>query len=76
MSDSSSREPEAGDDQIDDATRAEEEEEAKAAHVADRAPSAEEEAAAEQNQLDPDVAAHEREMDKLGAEVKGEGQID
>jgi hypothetical protein len=44
--------------------------------VADRAPTAEEEAAAEQNALDPDAAAREREMDGLGAEVKGEGQID
>jgi hypothetical protein len=76
MNDSSNRVPDAGDDQVDDATRAEEEEEAKAAHVADRAPSAEEEAAAEQNRLDPGVAAHEHEMDRIGAEVKGEGQID
>ena len=50
----------AGDDKVDDATRAEEEEEA----------------AAEKNTLDPDVAEHEREMGRLGAEVKGEGQID
>jgi hypothetical protein len=66
----------AGDDKVDDATRAEEEEEAGAAHAADRAPTAEEEAAAEKNTLDPDVAEHEREMGRLGAEVKGEGQID
>ena len=72
MSDTSNE----GDGQVDDATRAEEEEEAKAAHVADRAPSAEEEAEAEKNRLDPAVAAHEREMDHLGAEVKGEGEID
>ena len=76
MSDSSSRVPDAGDDKVDDATRAEEDEEAKAEHLADREPTAEEAAAAEQNKLDPDVAAHEREMDRLGAEVKGEGQID
>jgi hypothetical protein len=76
MSDGASSGPDAGDDKVVDATRAEEEEEAGAAHVADRAPTAEEEAAAEQNTLDPDVAAHEREMDRLGAEVKGEGQID
>ena len=76
MSDAERREADAGDDQVDDATRAEEEEEAKAAHEADRAPTAEEEATAEQNTLDPDVSAHEREMGRLGAEVKGEGQID
>jgi hypothetical protein len=76
MGDASSRQPDAGDDKVDDATRAEEEEESGAAHVADRAPTAEEEAAAEQNTLDPEVAAHEREIDRLGAEVKGEGQID
>jgi hypothetical protein len=72
MSDASN----SGPDAVDDATRAEEEAEAKAAHVADREPSAEEEAAAEQNTLDPDVAAHEKEMDRIGAEVKGEGKID
>ncbi|HEX3334687.1 MAG TPA: hypothetical protein VHS57_10110 [Acidimicrobiales bacterium] len=76
MSDSSSTGPDAGGDQVDDATRAEEDVEAKAAHVADRAPTAEEEAEAEKNKLDPDVAAHERDMDKIGAEVQGEGQID
>ncbi len=37
---------------------------------------AEEEAAAEANVLDPEVAAHEREMGEIGAKVKGEGQID
>ena len=26
--------------------------------------------------LDPEVAEHEREMGKIGAEVKGEGEID
>jgi hypothetical protein len=76
MSDAERREGDASDDQVDDAPRAEEEDEAAAAHVAGRAPTAEEEAAAERNTLDPDVAAQEREMDRLGAEVKGEGQID
>ncbi len=76
MSDSSSRVPDAGEEKVEDATRAEEEEEAGAAHVADRAPTEEEAAAADQNALDPDVAAHEREMNRIGAEVKGEGQID
>jgi hypothetical protein len=49
--------------------------EAAAAHTADRPPTAEEEAAAERNDLDPDVTRHEREMGKIGAEVKGEGEI-
>jgi hypothetical protein len=76
MSDAERTGGDEGDDQVDDATRAEEEHEAGAAHEADRAPTAEEEAAAEQNTLDPDVAAHESEMGHLGAGVTGEGQID
>jgi hypothetical protein len=76
MSDASSSGPDAGDDKVADATRAEEEEEAGATHAADRAPTAEEEVAADENTLDPDVSAHEREMGRIGAEVKGEGQID
>ncbi len=75
MSQTSSGSPGDGDGQVDDATRSEEEREARAQHVADRPPTAEEEAAAETNELDPDVAAHEREMDELGANVKGEGEI-
>ncbi len=66
----------ADDGRVQDATKAEEEREAQASHTADRPPTAEEEAAAERNQLDPEVAAHEREMGEIGAEVKGEGQID
>ena len=50
--------------------------EASAAHSADRPPTAEEEAAADGNAPDPEVAEHEREMGKIGAEVKGEGEID
>ena len=42
-----------------------------AAHTADRPPTAEEEAAAEGNTLDPEVSEHEKEMGKIGAEVKG-----
>jgi len=62
---------------VNDATKEEEEDrEATATHTADRPPTSEEEAAAERNRLDPDVAAHEREMGKIGAEVKGEGEID
>ncbi len=61
---------------VNDATKEEEDREATATHTADRPPTSEEEAAAERNRLDPDVAAHEREMGKIGAEVKGEGEID
>jgi hypothetical protein len=61
---------------VEDATKDEEAREATASHTADRPPTPDEEAAAESNQLDPEVAEHEREMDTLGAEIKGEGQID
>ena len=61
---------------MEDATKAEEAREAPQPHTADRPPTAEEEAAAEGNPLDPEVAEHEQEMGKIGAEVKGEGQID
>ncbi|MGO8824172.1 MAG: hypothetical protein ACLQU9_02920 [Acidimicrobiales bacterium] len=61
---------------VQEATKDEEAREAVASHTADRPPTPGEEAAAERNQLDPDVAAHEREMGKLGAEIEGEGQID
>lgn len=60
---------------VEDATREEEEREAWAAHQADRWPTDEEERLAERYSLDPDVAEHEREMMKRGAEVKGEGHI-
>lgn len=66
----------AGDDRVDARTREEEERESTAAHRADRVPTPEEEAAADRTESDPDVAAHEHEMGRLGAEVKGEGQID
>ena len=72
----SAQAPDAGDGKVQAATRDEEEREAAAPHTADRPPTSEEEAAAETNTLDPAVAGHEREMGKLGAEVKGEGQID
>ena len=66
----------AGDAKVRDATRDEEAREAAAPHTADRSPTAEEHAAAAANALDPAVAEHEREMGKLGAEVKGERQIE
>jgi hypothetical protein len=64
---------------VTDATRSEEAEEARAAHQADRPPTPEEEADADalaRDGVDPDVAAHEREMIQRGANVKGEGEID
>jgi len=57
------------------ATRRQEERDAHAAHGADRPPTPEEEAEAGQRGADPDVARHEREMTRLGAEVEGEGRI-
>jgi len=65
----------------DEATISEEKSEAGAAHGADRLPTAEEEAAAEAKfseegeQERRNVAAHEQEMNELGAEAKGEGRI-
>jgi hypothetical protein len=73
MSEGSGSEPDA---EVQQATKDEEAREATAAHTADRPPTADEEAAAEGNTLDPGVSEHEREMGKIGAEVKGEGEID
>jgi len=61
--------------EVSDATKKAEEEEAAAAHVADRAPTAEEEADAEGQSLDEGVAEHYEEMAERGANVKGEGSI-
>jgi hypothetical protein len=76
MSEGSSSDSNGPDAEVEEATEVEELLEASAAHSADRPPTAEEEAAAAANTLDPEVAEHEREMGKIGAEVKGEGQID
>ena len=76
MTEGSGHEPGAPGAEVDETTRVEELLEASAAHDADRPPTSEEEAAADRNVLDPEVAEHEREMGKIGAEVKGEGQID
>ncbi len=75
MSEGSSNGSNRPDADVAPATEVEETHEAAAAHTADRPPTDEEEAAAEQNILDPDVARHEREMGKIGADVKGEGEI-
>ena len=71
-SDSGPGDPDA---EVQEATKDEEAREATAAHTADRAPTPDEEAAAEGNTLEPGVSEHEREMGKIGAEVKGEGEI-
>ena len=72
MSDTAS---DGSDDRLSDATRDAEEEEGRAAHQADRGPTEEEEEATEGLRPDPEVAEHEREMGRIGAEVRGEGQI-
>jgi hypothetical protein len=56
-------------------TRAAEAEEARAGHQPDREPTADESAAAEVLELDPEVAEHEREMAERGKSQKGEGRI-
>jgi hypothetical protein len=66
----------AGDEKVDAQTKDEEDRESRASHAADRAPTPEEEMAADRIAADPDVAAHERAMGKIGAEVRGEGQVD
>jgi hypothetical protein len=65
----------------DEGTREAERIDAGEAHVADRAPTSEEEAAAETAaaELEGDskeAAAHYEEMSDIGAHVKGEGAID
>lgn len=56
-------------------TRDADESDARATHRADRPPTPEEAAAAERNQLDPDVAEAYEEAAERGAHVQGEGQI-
>ena len=56
-------------------TRTTEREEAKAPHVADREPTADEAAATEGLTVDPKTAQAEREMAERGANQKGEGKI-
>jgi len=60
----------------DGATREAEEQEARAAHQADRPPTdQEDEAAPGREDLDPGVAEHHQEMTERGAGVEGEGQL-
>jgi hypothetical protein len=56
-------------------TRAEEQQEARREHVADRPPTAEEERRADELELDPDVVEHAHEMTERGAKQQGEGRI-
>jgi hypothetical protein len=70
----------ADDAETTDATKEAEEVDATQEHKADRAPTPEEEAAAEESleKFGADreaVAEHEKEMTGLGANVKGEGKI-
>jgi hypothetical protein len=59
-------------------TRAAEEQDARVQAHADRSPTADEERIAEAHRdtADDGVAAHYEEMAELGAEVRGEGQIE
>ena len=57
------------------ATRAAEQAAAGKAHRADRPPTADEARLAERQRLDPDVAAHEKDMAERGKHQKGEGRV-
>ena len=56
-------------------TREAEHAEAQATHESDRAPTPQEEAVAEAQEVEPDVAEHEEEMLKRGANQQGEGRL-
>lgn len=56
-------------------TREAEHAEAQANHESDRAPTPQEEAVAEAQEVEPDVAEHEEEMLKRGANQQGEGRL-
>lgn len=59
----------------DEKTRQTEREDADVKAGADRMPTEEEERLAEQQELDPEVAARAEEMYERGAKAKGEGRI-
>jgi len=61
---------------ISDATRAADRRDAAAKGQADRMPTAEEEAQADELSLDPDVSASAHEQHERGARAKGEGRIE
>jgi len=56
-------------------TRAVEREDAQTSAAPDRMPTPEEEAIADDLELDPEVAEHEREMAERGAHQEGEGRL-
>jgi hypothetical protein len=60
---------------IDAATVEEENREAASAHDADRPPTDDEAERADAVAADPEVAEHFEEMNRIGADVKGEGEI-
>ena len=60
---------------LDPATVAAEQSEAATDHAADRPPTEDEERRAEAQATDPSVGEHFDEMNKIGADVKGEGEI-
>jgi len=64
------------DDLADDASRQVDREDASASHEADRPPTPEKEAASEELELNPPVAEHLEEVNEIGADVKGEGEIE
>lgn len=66
---------ESGPAQVSGATRDAERQEAAVAASADRPPTAEEENAADSNQLDPEVSQEFADMADKGAHIPGEGQI-
>jgi hypothetical protein len=60
---------------LDPATVDAEAEEARSGHGADRPPTEEEEQRADAQTANPSVGEHFDEMNKIGADVKGEGEI-
>lgn len=60
---------------VDEATRAAEKHDAEMEADAGRGPTPDEEAAAERNRLDPDVAGENKQAVERGAGQKGEGRI-
>jgi hypothetical protein len=56
-------------------TREAEQAEAQAKHESDRAPTPQEEEAVDAQEVEPDVAEHEEEMLKRGANQQGEGRL-
>jgi hypothetical protein len=64
-----------GDEEVTEETHRAEDNDAVAQHRADRAPTEEEETAAEEDSLDEGVAEHYQEMAERGAAQKGEGRI-